>query len=273
MKIFKFITDKPLWVNIVAALSLLLVLTFLLFISLKSITSHGESVKIPNILGQNIESAQKILKSNGFSVEVLDSVFIDTLARLSVFKQSPEADVIVKKGRTIYLTVNKAIAPEVEMPSLIGYSYKSAQLMLQSLSLKMGDTSYRSDFARNSVLEQYYNRKPIKEGTKIPMGSTISFVLGSGIGITDLIVPNLIGLKVSEAMGILQNMHLNLGPIIALEPVTDTLNAFVTEQRPPVFSEPLPGQKVQNKLRAGQVVDIFIKNTPPIINQDSTNIQ
>ncbi|HMZ45726.1 MAG TPA: PASTA domain-containing protein [Chitinophagaceae bacterium] len=272
MKLFKFITDKPLWVNIVVAITLLMVLIFIFFISLKSITSHGESIKVPNTLGQNITAAQKMLESQGFSVEVLDSVFIDTIARLSVFKQSPEADVVVKKGRTIYLTVNKAIAPEVEMPSLIGYSYKSAELMLQSLSLKMGDTSYKADFARNSVLEQYYNRKPIKEGTKIPMGSTISFVLGSGVGNTDINVPNLLGLKVSEALGILQNLHLNVGPIIAQEAISDTLNAFVTEQRPPAFSEPTPGQKVQNKLRAGQVIDLFIRNTP-ITVQDSTITQ
>jgi beta-lactam-binding protein with PASTA domain len=98
---------------------------------------------------------------------------------LAVIKQSPEADAVVKAGRTVYLTVNRAIAPEVEMPSLIGFSIKSAQMMLQSLNLKLGDTSYKPDIARNAVLEQLYNGNIIKQGTKIPMGSTIDFVLGS----------------------------------------------------------------------------------------------
>jgi len=269
--LFKFLTDKPLWVNIVVAATLLLTIVFIFFTSLDAITHHGETKKVPNIVGQNVTAATKFLESNNFKVEIVDSIFIDSLARLSVIKQSPEADNITKEGRTIYLTINKAIAPEIEMPSLIGYSYKSAQLMLQSLNLKMGDTSYRSDFARNSVLEQLYNNNPIKAGAKIPMGSTISFVLGSGIGNTEMNVPNLVGLKVSDAIAQLQAMHLNVGPIIALEPVTDTLNAFVTEQRPSVYSEPMSGQKVQNKLRSGQVVDLFIKNTLPIISKDSTN--
>jgi len=260
--LFKFITNKPLWVNITAAIGLILVLVVILFFSLKAITNHGEDAVVPSITGQNVTAAIKTLESKGFKVEIIDSIFIDTLARLSVIKQAPEADVKVKEGRTIYLTINKAVAPEVEMPSLIGYSYKSAELMLQSLNLKMGDTSYRPDFARNSILEQLYNNKTIKEGTKIPMGSTISFVLGSGIGNTEMNVPNLVGLKVSDAIANMQSMHLNVGTIVAYDAIADTLNAFVVEQRPPVYSEPTPGQKVQNKLRSGQVIDLFIKSTP-----------
>ncbi|MCZ2224965.1 MAG: PASTA domain-containing protein [Chitinophagales bacterium] len=266
---FKFLTDKPLWVNIIAAIALILIIVFIFFASLDAITHHGKTKNVPDVVGQNITAAIKILENNNFKVEIIDSVFIDSLARLSVIKQIPESNAVTKEGRTIYLTINKAIAPEVEMPSLIGYSFKSAQLMLQSLSLKMGDTSYRPDFARNSVLEQLYNDKPIKAGTKIPMSSTISLVLGSGIGNVEMNVPNLVGLKVSDAIAQLQALHLNVGPIIALENVTDTLNAFVVEQRPSVYSEPLPDQKVQNKIRAGQVVDLFIKNTFSIVSKDS----
>lgn len=269
---FKFITEKPLWVNILAALGLLLVLVFLFFFSLDWITGHGKVEKVPNVAGQNIAAATKMLEAKGFDVEVVDSVFIDSTARLAVVKQSPEADASVKAGRTIYLTINRAVAPEVEMPSLIGFSIKSAQLMLQSLNLKMGDTSYRPDIARNAVLEQLYNGTIIKQGTKIPMGSTISFVLGSGLGNTDMDVPDLIGLKVQEALDLLKSMNLSAGPIIARTAVTDTLNSFVIDQNPKVFNEPQPGQKVANKLKAGQIIDLYISNTAPVKTTDSTTI-
>lgn len=266
---FKFITDRPVWVNILAAITVVLLLVFLFFFSLDWITHHGKTEKVPNITGQNIVAATKILEDKGFDVEIVDSVFIDSVARLSIIKQSPEADAIVKAGRTIYLTINRAIAPEVEMPSLIGFSIKSAQLMLQSLNLKLGDTTYRPDIARNSVLEQLYNGTIIKPGTKIPMGSTISFVLGSGPGAIDLDVPNLVGMTVADALNTLKSMNLNAGPIIARTPVTDTLSSFVVDQNPKVFSEPLPGQKVPNKLKAGQIIDLYISNTAPVIVADS----
>jgi len=272
--VFKFITDKPLWVNILVAIAFVLVTIFLFFFSLVWITHHGETEKLPNIIGQNVVAATKLLEAKGFDVEVVDSVFIDSTARLAVIKQSPEADAVVKAGRTVYLTVNRAIAPEVEMPSLIGFSIKSAQMMLQSLNLKLGDTSYKPDIARNSVLEQLYNGNIIKQGTKIPMGSTIDFVLGSGPGLIDLDVPNLVGMRVVDALTTLQSLKLSVGPIIARTPVSDTLNSFVVDQTPKAFNETIPGQKVQNKLRAGQIVDLFISNAAPTTIADtSTTIQ
>lgn len=268
---FKFITGKSVWVNLLAAIAFIALLVLGFFFSLSWITSHGQSEVVPNVYGQNIIAATKTLEAKGFDVEIIDSVFIDTVARLSVVKQSPEPDARVKAGRTVYLTINRAVPPEVEMPSLIGFSIKSAQLMLQSLNLKLGDTSYKPDFARNAVLEQWYNGKEIKPGTKIPMGSTIDFVLGSGLGSEDLEVPNLIGLRVADAVNVLKSMNLNVGPIVARTAVADTLSAFVVDQTPPVFSEPFPGQKVKNKLRAGQIVDLYISNTPPAPSTNNTD--
>jgi beta-lactam-binding protein with PASTA domain len=270
--VFKFITEKPLWVNILAALGLILVLVFIFFFSLDWITGHGKEEKVPAVTGQNITAATKMLEAKGFDVEVVDSIFVDSIARLSVVKQSPEADASVKAGRTIYLTINRAIAPEVEMPSLVGFSIKSAQMMLLSLNLKMGDTSYRPDIARNAVLEQLYNGIVIKQGTKIPMGSTISFVLGSGLGGSDLDVPDLTGLTVQEALNTLKARNLGVGAISPRTAITDTLNSFVVDQTPKVFGEPQPGQKVINKLKAGQLVDIYISNTAPVKPIDSTTI-
>ncbi len=245
-------------------MGIVLIVLFLFFFSLSWITSHGKNEKVPNIIGQNIDAATKLLKEKGFSVEVQDSVFVDSAARLSVIKQSPEADANVKAGRTVYLTVNRAFAPEVEMPSLLGFSIKSAQLMLATLNLKMGDTTYRPDIARNAVLEQLYNGAIIKPGTKIPMGSSISFVLGSGLGSTDLMVPDMYGLTVEEALGRLTTMNVNRGSIISKGgAISDTLKAYVIDQEPKAFAEPTPGQKIPNKIRPGALMDLFISSTPP----------
>ena len=266
---FNKLTSKPLWVNVLAAIGLCLCIVLIFFFLLDWITNHGKNEKVPNVVGQNIVAATQMLTAKGFDVEVQDSVFVDTIARLSIVKQSPEADANVKAGRTIYLTINRNIAPEVEMPSLIGFSIKSAQLMLQSLNLKMGDTSYRPDFARNTVLEQLYNGSAIKAGVKIPMGSTISFVLASGSGMLDIDVPDLTGLTVQEALNKINSLGINKGAIIAKTNIVDTLSSFVVDQNPRAIAEPVPGEKVLNKLKAGQIIDLFISNTAAIINTDS----
>jgi len=268
--VFKFITARPLWVNILVALGLVFLVIILFFSSLDWITHHDKNEKVPNVTGQNVVAATKMLEAKGFRVEVQDSVFIDTLARQAVVKQAPAGDGLVKAGRTIYLTINRSLAPQVEMPNLVGYSFKSAQLLLQSLKLKMGDTSYRPDIAPNSVLEQLYNGTQIKPGTKIPMGSTISFVLGSGLGNSDMNVPDLVGMTLEQARQYISTLHINLGAVVPRGVISDSLHAFVVDQEPAVYMQPVPGQKVASKMKPGQIMTIYISATAPV--KDTTTV-
>ncbi|TAF51220.1 MAG: PASTA domain-containing protein [Sphingobacteriia bacterium] len=264
-------TDKPLWVNVLAGILGLIVLVAGFFFSLDLITGYGQFEKVPAVEGQHILAAQKILEDKGFAVVIQDSVFIDSVAKQAVIRQSPEADAVVKTGRTIYLTINRAIPPLVEMPNLAGFSLRSAELYLQSMGLKLGYVTYRPDFARNAVLEQRYNEVPIAPGTKIPLGSVISFVLGSGIGEGDMDVPDLVGLSLEEAKKYLVSLGISMGAVVATEPVKDSAKAFVIKQSPLLFSDQLGpnGEKVPNKIKSGQIIDVFISETPPI--KDTTS--
>jgi len=269
---FKFITSKPLWFNITVAISSLAIIIFLFFISLGVITGHGQYDKVPDITGQNVYAAINTLESKGFRVEVSDSIFTTSLPALVISKQIPEGSAMVKHGRTIYLTVNRSVPPKIEMPSLIGFSYKSAKMYLESMGLVMGDTTYKPDFARNSVLEQLFNKEPIKPGTQVPVGSSISFVLGAGLSDSAMNVPDVVGLTLQQAKSKLSLMSLGVGSIIAEGTVTDSLNAFVIKQNPPIYSGATPavaGQRLINTVRQGTMLDLYISTTAPV--KDSTN--
>ena len=268
---FKFITNKPLWINIVVGILLLMVLVLGFFTTLGVITGHDRYEKVPVIIGQNVYAAKLALEQKGFRVEITDSVFTTEVPGLTITKQIPEGDAMVKKGRTIYLSINRAVPPLIDMPSLVGYSCKSAELYLQSMGLKLGDTSYRADFARNAVLEQLYRKEIIKPGTKIPLGSRVDFVLGSGVGSNDINVPDLIGLTYSQAKSLLGSMGLSTGSLVVMGNISDSLDAFVVKQAPEPTSEIVPGQKTNNKLRGGSTMDIYISNTAPIKDTIKTN--
>ncbi len=261
---FKFITAKPLWANILAGIVILMVLIVSFFFLLDWMTGHNQYEKVPSVVSQNIDAARINLAAKGFAVEIADSVYENSIGALSVVKQSPEADALVKSGRTIYLTINRAVPPQVAMPNLVGFSSRSAEMYLTSLGLKLGDTYYRADIARNAVLEQRYNDEVIKEGTKIPLGSIINLVLGTGEGSGELFVPNLVGLTLAQARSQLATLGLNIGSVIPVEAVKDSSNAFIVRQNPEVSIEPEPGQKIINKLRAGQLIDVYISSTAPI---------
>ena len=115
-----------------------------------------------------------MLDSTGFEWEVQDSVYVDSISPLQIVKQFPDADEVVKANRTIFLIVRSVEPPLVEMPNLIGYSFRNAVVVLKTMDLKVGDTLFRPDFARNAVLEQRMNGQLITPGTKIKKGSSKS---------------------------------------------------------------------------------------------------
>jgi beta-lactam-binding protein with PASTA domain len=266
------ITRRPLWVNMLAALGVVLLFVLIFFATLSWLTGHGKIQRVPSITGQNILAATKTLEAAGFEVVIQDSVFIDTLAKQAVVRQIPEAESIVKNGRAIYLTINRTVAPQVEMPNLAGFSVKSAEMYLISLGLRMGEISYRPDIARNAVLEQLLGDRSIAPGTKIPIGTVINFVLGSGEGMGDIEVPQLVGLTFEACKMMLQSMNINLGAVVAVTPISDSAAAFIIRQSPAALSDSLDmsGFKLPNKMKPGQLMDLFISNTAPVAT-DSTN--
>ncbi len=270
-QMFKFITKRSFGLNLLVAIALLFLIAFIFFLSLDSITRHNESVTVPSVTGKSLSDATAILKQKSFDVSVQDSVYIDTLPPLSVVKQAPESDDVVKAHRTIYLTINRSTPPLINMPDLRGFSFRSAQMFLQSLGLKVGDTSYTPDIARNAVKDQLYKGKTIVPGTKIPMSSAIDLVLGNGLGDTQLSVPDLIGLTISQAKDYLSGDNIGIGVILTTGAVSDTASAYIVKQNPEPTTQLPTGDKVNNHIRPGQLMDVWISMTPPI--KDTTTQQ
>jgi eukaryotic-like serine/threonine-protein kinase len=262
--VFKFITGKPLWVNVLASIILLLLLLLLFLGSLRLITHHGKEMKIPSVTGMSIDNAKKTLESQGFEVMVQDSIYNDTIPPLQVIRQVPEADNIVKVNRTVYLTVSSAVAPFVAMPNMVGMTIRNAEMILRQYGLKLEDTIFKPDFAKNSVLDQMYNGESIKPGTQIQQGSNITLVLGNGIGEIDYAVPDLVGMSFHDAKILLDSSRLILGAVVPMDDVQDKESAFVYRQNPERYDE----NKQVNHIRQGQTIDIWLSSKRP----DSTSL-
>ncbi len=264
---FKFITNKPLWVNIIAGLVLALLIFSGFILSLSWFTNHGDSKTVPPVLGKTLPEAQKILEKAGFDIEIADSVYVDSLKPLEVLRQVPDEYEVVKSSRTVYLTINRAVPPLVEMPNIVGYSFRNAELVLKNLGLKVGDTTYRPDFAKNSVLEQNYNGAPILPGAKLRMGSSIGLVIGNGLGNAAMAVPSIVGMTYAEAKTLIEGMGLSFAVIIAAPDVKDTASSYINRQSPEKFD-------VDGKLRLirqGQTMDIWLSLEKPAVNTSGGN--
>jgi eukaryotic-like serine/threonine-protein kinase len=254
--VFKFLTNRPFWVNLLAVLALAFLLIFGFLKMLGWITKHNDTLTVPGVLGKKTADAIKLLESKGFEVQVQDSVYTDTAANGIVLKQLPEGNSTVKVNRTVFLTINRVIPPSFEMPKIEGQSLSAALDILERSHLKLEDTLFKPDFMKGYVLEQQHNGRRIAAGSKIQWGSKITLVIGAGVENERMIVPDVVGLTYAEAKAQLEAQGIIVVPAPNAN-VKDTGNAFVFEQRPPRFNE----EKLPNYIQPGQVMDLFLSVT------------
>jgi beta-lactam-binding protein with PASTA domain len=264
--VFAALMKRPLWINILLALGLSLLVLFLFFQTLEFWTNHGEYLRVPDVKGKNYKEAADLLDKAGFDVVVQDSVYYDSIAPLVIIKQFPDPDATVKVNRTIYLTINRSIAPLIDMPNLVGMSFRNAELEIRAKGLKLGDTTYVPDIAKNAVKDQLVGGVTFKPGTPVAMGTKISLVLGAGIGNEDIAVPDLFGMPYSEALILLESSGINLGVVLPDADLKDTLAGFVYWQNPDRMNE----ERKINRIRSGQMMDIKLSVIKPERMTDST---
>ncbi|CAN5206384.1 hypothetical protein BH20BAC1_BH20BAC1_02440 [soil metagenome] len=267
--VFKYIARQPFWVNLIVAIVFLGLIGLMVLLSLSWFTNHGHYLKVPSVVGKSVTEAISFLEKEGFEVVITDSAYNDQLPLNTVKKQIPGAGATVKVNRTVFINVNPHGLPMVEMPRLEGLTYRFAAEKLDKNHLKLGDTTYRADFMKGSILEQLYRGNRILPGTKLQWGSSVDLIIGGGLVQEQIKVPDLIGLTVAEARGQIESRGLLLAAILTNGPVSDTANAFVIKQNPDLMNEDMKPAYIQ----PGQTIDIWISVEPPATDSIQINTQ
>lgn len=230
-KLLQYLRTDTFRKNVIGALIASIVLLLTIIFGLRYYTRHNESVLVPELKGLNIEEAIKRLQAQGFEYD-LDSVYqLDAKPGL-VIEQDPDPKTKVKKNRTLYLTIITRTAPEVAFPELVEKTFVEARAMLNSYGLKLGDTTYIPDIARDVVLDVKFGGEKLNAGRPIPKGSTVDLVLGDGRGANEVQVPDLTGLTLEQVRFSLRGNSLTLGNVNYMGMISDTVSAVVVSQTP-----------------------------------------
>lgn len=242
--------------NLIIVLALCVGLYILFFTGLGVITRHGSEARVPGVTGKTIGQAAQQLETMGFEVDV-DSAYDPKHKPFVVLSQIPDINSVVKRGRTIFLTINKTQAPSIPMPNLLNLSFRSAEMILKSNKLILGDTTYKPDIAKGAILDQLYKGKPIRPGEMLPQGSHIDLVIGDGLGNTQFNVPDVIGMTYEEAMATLNGTGLQFTAIWEGS-FPDSATAIVYDQMPKAMNELM----TPNRIKEGDIVDLRVKQDP-----------
>ena len=251
-KFFTYLGTRTFRKTLLIAVISIFVFLLIIFYSLNFYTRHGEGLPVPKLKGLAVEEAVELLESKGFRYQI-DSVYLIDKDPGMVVEQDPDANTNVKINRTIYLTIITRLAPDINFPDIDGKTFLEARSIINNYGLKLGDTSYISDVARDVVLDIKVKGRTVSTDQQIPKGSRIDLVLGDGMGASEVDIPNLLGLNLNEARLSLLGSSLQLGSVAYEGMVIDTIAARVIKQLP------APSDSL-SKVSIGSRVDVVLSN-------------
>ncbi|MCQ2609078.1 MAG: PASTA domain-containing protein [Bacteroidales bacterium] len=247
---------KVLFINIGCIIAVVIAVFVGFSFWVESYTSHGEDVIVPDFVNMDVEAAEIIAQKNELVLKVSDTLISEKIAPGAIVDYFPSAGSKVKRGRTIYLSVNSMTPIMVKMPKVTEGSLRQAIQLLENRGLRVGNIEYKPDFADNYVFEQRYQSRVIEPGTKISKGSAIDLLVGKGGNDVQIPIPSLIGMSWTLVSDSLVARGLSVNAIFAdnVKSLSDTLRARVQRQSP-AYSE---GQTMQ----ASQTMDVWFGIDP-----------
>lgn len=262
--LFRIITSWRFWMHVLLIAIFVALAVYLVMFWLQSYTQHGESIEVPDLSGYTVEEVETTLQNNDLYYEITDSVYTDEFSRGAIITQNPKGGQAVKRGRTIFLTVNSSVPELVEVPDLVGKSLRIAIPILEISGFVIDDLEYEPDEScTDCVIDLKYNGKKVEPGDKIRKGEKVTLILGRESNITTTI-PDLLGLSYRSASELIMAQSLNVGQVIACsgcDNAEDTLGAFVVNQIPNRNSEAKLGTYIELFLTTDSTASKAFKKT------------
>lgn len=180
MKGKEFISRHPVLANVIIIILVALAGIGIVYFSFAIFTHHGESKKVPGVERMSYTQAIEILHSNGFKVDIRDSLYKEDEKPGYVIEQFPKANSIVKPGRKIFLYINAVHPKEVIIDednnpredALKSTSFRQGKARLEELGFK--NIKVIKILGENDCISKIYaNGKVVKKMQKTPINARI----------------------------------------------------------------------------------------------------
>jgi eukaryotic-like serine/threonine-protein kinase len=235
--------------NFLLAIGIIIVGAWIALIAVDFYTHHGEAETIPDLRGSYVEEAEIILAKKGLYPVVIDSVYVRDKKLGTIIEQIPPAYSTVKSNRPIYLIINSRSVRQVPLPEINDVSFRQADAMLKSMGLSVSNVEYAPSEFRGLVIDVKFHGRSVTPGTRIPEGSTVVLVVGSGLGNSQAIAPSLKGLGLEEATQEIQSATLIIGSVeYDVTPSGNEDDYIIYRQRP----------SAGTSLTAGSRIDVYL---------------
>jgi len=256
-----FVLSPAFFKNCLGIIGYFFAIIFLTTWWLKCYTDHGESLAVPSFVGMSLEEALSKAKTRGFNLVVSDSAYKPGMPPHIIFDQSPK-DGRVKKDRTFYLSITKAVADVFVLPDIVNgmddYEKYAERLKDQEINVEIIGRQYHEILEPNTIMEVIYRGDTItrllRKGIKVKKGDAIKVIVSEREN-TMVEIPNLVCKKTDAAKFLISTSNIILGNVIKDNSVVDEDQSFVWKQE--------PAHLVGKSMRIGEQMTIYVTAKKP----------
>lgn len=181
---FSFKTNKFFWLNIAAMIVVVVVMIFGVLKWIDAYTRHGETVVVPDVKGMTMDEATNMFQKRGLECVISDTRYVKDKAAGIILDLKPGAGEKVKEGRMVYLTVNTLDVPLRMIPDVAdNSSLRQAQAKLLNAGFKLNEVELVNG-EKDWVYGVKYEGRQLATGDKVPMGASLTLMVGDGAGDT-----------------------------------------------------------------------------------------
>lgn len=236
--LFKFVVLFILFVAAAGAAS---------FVTLTYIIGSEESVVVPDLVGRDVIYVLETLSTMELNTKVKGSEFSPRIPRNRVIFQDPAPGTRMKRGRDVRIVFSKG--PQMmAMPSLKHLSLAEAKIRITEMGLEFGVTS--TLFHPGIDKEAVITHVP-EPGAQVTRGAKVDLLLSDGKKPKTLMMADLTGNALDEALERIETMGLKVGTITSESAASAEPNSVLAQS-------PAPGFQVLQ----GLTVDITINRSP-----------
>lgn len=217
--------DRINWVLRMALMLFILAsVAFLSALTAMRYAVQGREVTIPDLVGKRAAAAQQVLQLRGVGMKVEDRIY-NALPVDEVVRQSPPPNATVKTGQFAHVVLS--LGPRKEtIPQLEDRSVRAAHIELLQSGMQAGEISsaYLPGTQEDTVLQQ----DPATGNTDVT-SPHVNLLVSMGSRPAAYVMPDLVGLPMSDAISKLNGAGLKIGKITNVSVPGASNNAVVSQ--------------------------------------------
>jgi len=149
---------------------------------LEGYTHHGQVVLVPDVKGLVVDAAVSFFENNELRYDVIDSVYSDNVAPGAIVEMTPQAGSKVKRGRTVFLTVNSQTVRSAAIPGVRDLSFRQAYALLRAQGFETVEVEYVPGEYKDLVVGVEWHGRELDAGEMVALSAVLLLKVSNGEG-------------------------------------------------------------------------------------------